>query len=111
MTCTIEALDNQEVAVIDLPGAFLHAECDDHVLMSFQGRLAELMVMAAPETYRKYVTTGPKGEPMLFVRLQKALRLSLKNWDHKRACFQHSLTSNGSGMVSMGLHDTAGGWG
>ena len=80
MTCAIEALEGwDEVAVIDLPGAFLHAECDDYVLMSFQGRLSELMVLAAPETYCKYVTTGPRGEPMLFVRLQKALYRMLKS--------------------------------
>jgi hypothetical protein len=79
LTCAIEAMEGRDVATIDLPGAFLHADCDDYVLMSFQGRLAELMVLAAPETYRKYVTTNSKGEPILFVRLQKALYGMLKS--------------------------------
>jgi hypothetical protein len=81
MTCAIKALENREVAVIDLLGAFLflHADCEDYVLMSCQGRLVELMVMAASETYRKYVKTGPKGEPMLFVRLQKTFYGMLKS--------------------------------
>ena len=47
--------------------------------MKFQGRLAELMVMASPQTYRKYVTTGSKGESVLFVKLQKALYGMLKS--------------------------------
>jgi hypothetical protein len=37
------------------------------------------MVLVAPETYHKYITTGPKGEPLLFVRLQKALYGMLKS--------------------------------
>ncbi len=32
-----------------------------------------MMVKFAPQIYRKYVTMGAKGEPMLYVTLQKAL--------------------------------------
>lgn len=39
VTATIDAKEGQDVAVIDLPGAFLHADCDEFVLMKFQGRL------------------------------------------------------------------------
>lgn len=35
--------------------------------------------MAAPQTYRKYITTGSKGEPILFLQLQKALYGMLKS--------------------------------
>jgi hypothetical protein len=73
ITCAIEASEGRDLAVIDLPGAFLHADCDDHVVMRFQGRLAELMVIAAPQIYRKYITTDAKGQAVLFVKLQKAL--------------------------------------
>ena len=75
----IEASEGRDVAIIDLPGAFLHADCPDHVIMRFHGRLAELMVLAAPQVYRKYVTTDVKGEPVLFVKLQKALYGMLKS--------------------------------
>ncbi len=40
MTCALEASEGRDVAVIDLPGAFLHADCNEHVIMRFQGRLA-----------------------------------------------------------------------
>jgi hypothetical protein len=79
MTCAIEAKEKRDVAVMDLPGAFLHADCEDHVIMKFQGRLAELMAMAAPQIYRKYITTDSQGESVLFVKLQKALYGMLKS--------------------------------
>ena len=79
MTCAIEAQEGRDVAVMDLPGAFLHADCNDHVIMRFQGRLAELMAMAAPTVYRKYITINARGEPTLFVKLQKALYGMLKS--------------------------------
>lgn len=79
MICMIKAMEEWEVAVIDLPGAFLHANCDEYVLMSFQGRLAELMVIAARDIYWKYVTTGTKGNFILFVCLQKTLYGMLKS--------------------------------
>ena len=79
ITCAIEAKEQRDVAVMDLPGAFLHADCDDHVLMRFQGRLAELMEMVAPQIYRRYVVTNLRGESILFVKLQKALYRMLKS--------------------------------
>eukprot|EP00804_Cyclotella_cryptica_P024924 CCRYP_011832-RA/>CCRYP_011832-RA protein AED:0.76 eAED:0.44 QI:0/-1/0/1/-1/1/1/0/172 len=42
-------------------------------------RLAELMMLAAPQIYCKYVTTDTKGEPVLFIKLQKALYGMLKS--------------------------------
>ena len=73
ITAAIEATEGRDVAVIDLPGAFLNAHMDEVVHMVLRGKLAELMVKFAPQIYRKYVTLGVKGEPMLYVTLQKAL--------------------------------------
>ena len=52
----IEASENQDVAVIDLPGAYLHADMDDLVIMVMISQLAELMAETAPEIYCNYVT-------------------------------------------------------
>ena len=79
ITCTLEAKENQDMAVIDLPGAFLHAACKDLVIMKFQVRLAKLMAMATPQLYQKYISTDSKGEPSLFVKRQKALYGMLKS--------------------------------
>ena len=46
---------------------------DEDVVMRLEGRLAELMVKVDPSLYRKYITTSGKGEPILYVKMHKAL--------------------------------------
>ena len=41
--------------------------------MLLRGKLTELMVKIDPGLYRKYVTMSARGQPMLFVKLNKAL--------------------------------------
>jgi hypothetical protein len=73
ITSAIEAHEERDVATFDVPGAFLHTDNDEETIMLLKGRLAELMVQVDPQLYRKYVITSRKGEPMLYVRLSKAL--------------------------------------
>ena len=73
ITSVIAAKEGREVATIDLPGAFLHAYTDEEVIMFLKGRLAELLVLVQPQLYHQYVTYDKKGEPMLYVKLNKAL--------------------------------------
>jgi hypothetical protein len=73
ITSTIKAFENREVAVIDIPGAYLSANMDEKVIMLLRGRLAELMVKTAPNIYRKYITVDSNTQPVLYVKLQKAL--------------------------------------
>mmetsp|Transcript_26671 Transcript_26671/g.56142 ORF Transcript_26671/g.56142 Transcript_26671/m.56142 type:complete len:625 (+) Transcript_26671:3224-5098(+) len=79
ITAVIEASENRDVAVIDLPGAYLSADMDEVVHMALQGELAELMAETAPEIYRKYITYGADGKAILYVTLQKALYGCLKS--------------------------------
>lgn len=51
ITAAIEAVEMREVAMIDLPGAFLQAEMDDVVHMALQDKLAKLMVNVSPKRY------------------------------------------------------------
>jgi hypothetical protein len=73
ITSTIEAYEGREVAVVDIPGAYLIADMDEEVIMLLRGRLAELMVKTAPNIYRNYITVDAKNQPVLYVKLQKAL--------------------------------------
>ena len=66
ITSVIDAKENQELAVVDLPGAFLHAENDQYVFMFMRGRLAEMITMMSPKTCQKYVTIE-KGQKVLYV--------------------------------------------
>jgi hypothetical protein len=58
ITATIDAHKGREVAIVDVPGAYLTAEMDEDVSMCIRGRLAELMVNTAPEIYSKYIYVG-----------------------------------------------------
>jgi hypothetical protein len=59
--------------VFDIPGAYLHTETNEDVIMVLEGPLAELMVKVVPSLYRKYITTNSKGKALLYVKMQKAL--------------------------------------
>jgi len=52
VTATIDAKERQEVVTIDIPGAFLHANNEDYVIMKMNGSLAELMVKTDTKIYR-----------------------------------------------------------
>jgi hypothetical protein len=76
---TIFAHENRDVATCDIPGAFLHADNPDYVLMRLDGILAELMVKVAPNIYRQYVTQNAKGKPVLYVQLEKTVYGMMKS--------------------------------
>ena len=92
ITCAIDAKEGRDVAIIDLPGAFLHATNDEDVTMSMKGRLAEMMGMLAPQTYRKYISVE-KGQQTLYVKVHKALygmlRSALLFYRKLRADLEH----------------------
>jgi hypothetical protein len=54
-TAAIDAKENWKVVTIDIPGAFLHANNEDYIIIKMVGTLAELMVQMNPKLYRKYV--------------------------------------------------------
>ena len=56
-----------------IPGAFLSATNNEHILLLLKGKVLELVVQLQPELYRKYVIPSKKGEHMLYVELLKAL--------------------------------------
>ena len=78
LTATIDSLEGRDVAVVDIPGAYLSAYMDDEVHIVFRGTLAGMMVMANPALYRPFVSYET-GKPVLCVRLQKALYGCLKS--------------------------------
>ena len=41
------------MAAIDVPGVFLHADSDDHIIMVFKGKIALLMCHVDPKLYRE----------------------------------------------------------
>ncbi len=78
VTATINAKEKQKVVTIDIPGAFLHTNNEDYVVMKMNGLLAELMVKTNPKIFRKYVTIK-KGRQVFYPHLQKALYGMIKS--------------------------------
>ncbi len=78
LTSTIDAKENREVVTIDIPGAFLHVDNEDYVIMKMVGMLAELMVKTNPKMYRQYIVLE-KRRSVLYLRLQKALYGMMKS--------------------------------
>ena len=79
ITAVIDAKEGRDTATDDLPGAYLSADNPDLVHMIFRGKMAELMAMTDPSTYRKFITYDSKGNAMLYVELTKALYGMMKS--------------------------------
>ena len=71
MTLIIDAMEEREVATADVPGAYLHATMEDHVIIRMTGASVDVMCQVNP-SYRSYVTTE-KGTKVLYLKLNKAL--------------------------------------
>ena len=72
MTLVIDAVEGRDVAVVDVPGAYLHAELpDDTVLLVLRDDLVNIMCDVDP-IYRKYVVEQ-KGKKVLYLRVLRAL--------------------------------------
>ena len=72
ITAVVDAYEHQDVAIVDIPGAYLSSDIDEEVHLCLRGRMSEMMVKTAPEVYAKYVTLQ-NGKPILYVRPIKTL--------------------------------------
>ena len=72
ITAVIDALEEREVAIVDVPGAFMQADMGSLVHVRFTGKMVELLLEIDPEEYGPYITTE-KDQKVLYVKLLKAL--------------------------------------
>jgi hypothetical protein len=76
LTCVIDADENRDVAIVDIPNAFVQTVVEDEKDRAFiriRGPLVDILVAIAPDVYREYVTIGKKGEKQLLVQCLNAL--------------------------------------
>jgi len=76
LTAAIDAAEGHNVAIVDIPNAFIQTKLEDETdmaIMIMHGQLAELLVQVAPEIYSKFVTINKSGQTILFVKLKNAL--------------------------------------
>ena len=69
----IDVFEDQDVAIFDIPGAYLHAEMpkDKVVLMKFRGQFADIMCRVNPEHSKNIVFE--KGKKVLYVKVVRAI--------------------------------------
>ena len=80
LTCMIDAYEKRDVAMADIPGAFLQTkmpkdEEDVHVMLD--GRMAELLAKISPETYQKYIHHW-RGQAYIYCKCNVAIYGTLK---------------------------------
>ena len=84
LSATIDAKEGRDVAVIDIPNAFiqtLNAKLKEHHqtdMMKIKGRLADMLVEMAPEVHADYVTKE-NGVSVIYVEILKALHGMIKS--------------------------------
>ena len=72
LTAIIDVLEGQDVAIINVPGAFMQADMDALVHMCFTRKMINLLMEVDHDMYVPYVTYEGK-ERVMYVELLKAL--------------------------------------
>jgi hypothetical protein len=76
LSCIIDAKEGRDVAVIDIPNAFIQTCIEDKkdmAIIKLCGVLVDILVEIAPDVYKSYATTDKKGVRQLVVQCQNAL--------------------------------------
>jgi hypothetical protein len=76
LLCIINAKEGRDVAVIDIPNAFIQMRVEDEgdmAIIKIRGFLVDILVKIAPDVYKSYITTDKKGTKQLLVQCQNAL--------------------------------------
>jgi len=68
----IDALEEREVAVFNIPGAFMQADMDELVHVRFTGKMVELLLEIDRAMYKPCIVLE-RGENVMYVELLKAL--------------------------------------
>jgi hypothetical protein len=96
LTAVVDALEERDVAVLDVPGAFMQADMDELVHVRFTGKMVDLLLEIDHEMYAPYVTME-QGVKVLYVELLKALYGTL----HAARLFWEKLSSK---LHEWGFH-------
>ena len=62
LACLIDAMEESDIALVDIPGAFMQADMNDTVHPKMECRLAELLVKLDPKLYRKFWVWKMEGQ-------------------------------------------------
>jgi hypothetical protein len=77
LTAVIAALEGRDVAVIDVPGAFMQTDLDELIHVRFTGTMVDLLLEIDYDMYSPYISYEGKNK-VLYVELLKALYGTLR---------------------------------
>jgi len=77
LTAVIAALEGRDVAVVDVPGAFMQTDLDELVHVRFTGTMVDMLLEIDYEMYSPFITYEGKNK-VLYVELLKALYGTLR---------------------------------
>ena len=92
LTSIIDAKEKHEIAVIDVPNAFIQTVVEDkkkRVIIRIRGMLVDILVKIAPEVYKDYVTFDRKGNKQLLVECLNALYGRSRHYSTTRSSREH----------------------
>ena len=55
LACMIDAIEKQDIATVDILGAFMQTDMDEMVHMRLEGTMAGLLATLGPKMYCKYI--------------------------------------------------------
>jgi hypothetical protein len=76
LSCIIDAEEERDVAVVDIPNAFAQTRVEnekDMTLIKIRGILLDILVEISPDVYKSYASKDKKGSKQLLVQYQNAL--------------------------------------
>ena len=77
LTAIINALEDRNVAALDVPGAFMQADINELVHVRFKCEMVNMLLQIDNEMYKDYVMME-KGEQVMYMELLKALYGTLR---------------------------------
>jgi hypothetical protein len=78
LTCVIDAQEDRDVAVVDIPNAFVQTvvseeDADHRMIVRIRGPLVDILVSIAPDVYGPYNSTTKTGQKVLIVECLNAV--------------------------------------
>jgi hypothetical protein len=88
LSCIIDAEEERDIAVVDIPNAFVQTQVEndkDMALIKNQGILVDILVEVSPDVYKSYISKDKKGSKQFLVQCQNALYGTMARW--LQACY------------------------
>ena len=76
LTCIIDAEERRDVAVVDIPNAFIQTKIEkesEMAIIRLRGQIVEELMVIAPEVYGPYTTKDKRGDSCLIVQCKNAI--------------------------------------